>query len=200
MSHRPLIFFDPFGRRARLTTVALSLLSILVLAGLAAGAVGVLVAPSLRGDLERDRAEVVGTIAPAFRSAGQGQIQVNPMRNRQLPPSAASIRRLAFMSMQPSAVASLKRNAASLNGIIPHWLTLNKPVVWRMWWKFRLAVSERVDGGPLQAARSRVSGQGDWVKESVTKRGCCEAMGAFRFGMGGHRGKVGCVCGNDCLS
>jgi peptidoglycan-N-acetylglucosamine deacetylase len=126
MSRRHPIFFDPFGRRARITTFILILLIILTLAGLVAGAAGILVPPSLRGVLESDAAEVIETVAPVFRSAGQGQVQINPMRHRHLPPNAASVLRLAFMPTVPGAVASLQRNAGSLDGVIPQWLALSE--------------------------------------------------------------------------
>lgn len=88
--------------------------------------VGMLVPPSLGGILESAGAEVAQKIVTTFRSAGRDQFPINPLRNRQLPPEAASVRRLAFMSNEPSAAASLRRNAKSLDGIFPEWVALSR--------------------------------------------------------------------------
>lgn len=127
MTHRKPIFFDPFGKRARRTTFGLIVLFMLTFGGLGtAGMVGMFVPPSLGGILKSMGVETVAPMVTTLGSSDQDQIDINPTRNRQLPPEAASIRRLAFMSNQPSAVASLQRNAKSLDGIIPGWIGLTE--------------------------------------------------------------------------
>ncbi len=121
--HRP-IFFDPKGRRAPLTTFVLLLLAAVAVSGIVAVVSGVMFSPLLRAPLDGPQPEGFSASATVLGTMLERESRIDPLRNRQLPSEAVSIERLAFMPVDGAAYASLKRNAASLDGIIPQWLSL----------------------------------------------------------------------------
>src|SRR5215203_4060972 len=126
MSVRPKpVFFDAKGIRARVTNAILAAITFVLLAGLATVGLSIFVAPSLpRLAAPRTKDFKVADAASTFVSGPSG-LQLNPARNRQLPDQAAHAKRFAFfVNLDSGSLASLKRNAAELDAIIPDWLDI----------------------------------------------------------------------------
>src|SRR3954454_4839851 len=125
MNQRP-VFFDSKGRRARATNVILAVIAFVAACGLAVIELGVLVAPSLP-KLSAPPAESRNVADTPNRSASAWpELQITSARSRQIPEQALRAKRLAFFDEDDvGSIASLKRHASELDGIIPGWLTLS---------------------------------------------------------------------------
>lgn len=117
------IFFDGTGRRALFANAIALILIFVLCTGLAVVAYGIVNAPILR--------ELVGS-HPALTARAPGKHAQNrhepalvATRNRHVGEAARQSMRLAFMAEEDTgAFISLMRNADSLDGIIPEWLSL----------------------------------------------------------------------------
>jgi len=105
----------------------LAVIAFVASCGLAVVGLGVLVAPSLP-KLSAPPAESRNdTGTPNRSSSGWPELQISPARNRQVPEQALRAKRLAFFDENDvGSIASLKRHAAELDGIIPEWLSLSR--------------------------------------------------------------------------
>src|ERR1700737_3365466 len=120
------VFFDENGRRARIVNITLVLLSCMCALLLVSVVYALLVAPSL------PRLNVVASAAGAPALASQIGLAnkassaqpISLAANRQVPQATTQTLRLAFYADTPGAFPSLKRHAAELDAIIPHWLSL----------------------------------------------------------------------------
>jgi cellulose synthase/poly-beta-1,6-N-acetylglucosamine synthase-like glycosyltransferase/peptidoglycan/xylan/chitin deacetylase (PgdA/CDA1 family)/spore germination protein YaaH len=123
------VFFDEYGRRARIVNITLVLLSCICALLFASVVYALLVAPALpRLGVAQPAAGAPVQIAltnqiDLANKASSAQ-PISLTANRQVSQAAAQTLRLAFYAAAPGAFPSLKLHAAELDAIIPHWLSV----------------------------------------------------------------------------
>src|SRR5688500_16287427 len=119
------IFYDPEGRRARITNFVLGSAAAAVAGGLLALLVA-FAAPPLLPPISA--AEAVANQSPLIGESAAREPRwkqpLNPMHVRSLPAGAARAKRLAYYGSDDRSFESLKRAAQHLDGILPDWLLI----------------------------------------------------------------------------